>query len=212
MNLDDAQKKKVTEWIAQGLKLSEIQKRLGDELGLRLTYMEARLLVDDLKLMPKDTERPKPLELSGKPADQGTSAPVAGLEPGEETAELLPEGELPKAGAVKVKVKVDQIAQPDQRVVAADRAFAGLVGASRADHRADDGDRVRALEDGGDDGRCGDHPDEIVVEELPLVHRVVLLGHRAVHLQKTHRDEAQSAFLESREDLEGDAALKRIGF
>ena len=112
MNLDDAQKKKVTEWIAQGLKLSEIQKRLGDELGLRLTYMEARLLVDDLKLMPKDTERPKPLELSGKPADQGTSAPVAGLEPGEETAELLPEGELPEAGAVKVKVKVDQIAQP----------------------------------------------------------------------------------------------------
>ena len=112
MNLDEAQKKKVTEWIAQGLKLSEIQKRLGDELGLHLTYMEARLLVDDLKLMPKDTERPKPLELSGKPADQGTSAPVAGLEPGEETAELLPEGELPKAGAVKVKVKVDQIAQP----------------------------------------------------------------------------------------------------
>src|SRR6266487_4407540 len=70
MNLDDAQKKKVTEWIAEGLKLSEIQKRLGDELGLRLTYMEARLLVDDLKLMPKDTERPKPLELSGKPVDQ----------------------------------------------------------------------------------------------------------------------------------------------
>jgi len=70
MNLDDEQKRKVTEWIAQGLKLSEIQKRLGDELGLRLTYMEARLLVDDLKLMPKDTERPKPMDLSGKTADQ----------------------------------------------------------------------------------------------------------------------------------------------
>jgi hypothetical protein len=112
MNLDDAQKKKVTEWIAQGLKLSEIQKRLGDELGLRLTYMEARFLVDDLKLMPKDTERPKPLELSGKAADQGANAPVAGVEPSEETAGSLPEGELPKAGAGNVKVKVDQIARP----------------------------------------------------------------------------------------------------
>ena len=112
MNLDDAQKKKVTEWIAEGLKLSEIQKRLGDELGLRLTYMEARLLVDDLKLMPKDTERSKPLELSSKPVDKGANAPVAGVEPSEETAESRPEGELPKAGAVKVRVRVDQIAQP----------------------------------------------------------------------------------------------------
>src|SRR5882724_11333543 len=112
MNLDDAQKKKVTEWIAEGLKLSEIQKRLGDELGLRLTYMEARLLVDDLKVMPKDTERPKPLELSGKPVDQGTNAPVAGVKPSEETAESLPEGELPMPDAGNVKVKVDQIARP----------------------------------------------------------------------------------------------------
>src|SRR3989442_10612862 len=111
MNLDDAQKKKVTEWIAQGLKLSEIQKRLGDELGLRLTYMEARLLVDDLKLIPKDTEPPKPVELSGKPADQGADAPVAGAEPSEEAGEL-PEGELPRAGAGNVKVKVDRIARP----------------------------------------------------------------------------------------------------
>jgi len=112
MNLDDAQKKKVTEWIAQGLKLSEIQKRLGEELGLRLTYMEARLLVDDLKLIPKDTEPPKTVELSGKPLDQGTNAPVAGVEPSEDPGASPLEGELPKAGAGNVKVKVDQIAQP----------------------------------------------------------------------------------------------------
>jgi hypothetical protein len=60
MNLDDAQRKKVTEWIAQGLKLSEIQNHISSELGLQLTYMDVRLLVDDLKLMPKDVEQPKP--------------------------------------------------------------------------------------------------------------------------------------------------------
>ena len=112
MNLDDAQKKKLTEWIAQGLKLSEIQKRLGDELGLHLTYMDARLLVDDLKLIPKDTEPPRAVELSGKPADQGTNAPVADAEPSEEAGEPLPEGELPRTGAGNVKVSVDQIARP----------------------------------------------------------------------------------------------------
>src|SRR5204862_233283 len=112
MNLDDAQKKKVTEWIAQGLKLSEIQKRLSDELGLSLTYMEARLLVDDLKLMPKDTERPKPVELSGKPAEQGANASAAGPESVEEPGGALSEEALPKAGAGNIKVSVDQIARP----------------------------------------------------------------------------------------------------
>ena len=60
MNLDESQRKKVAEWIGQGLKLSEIQSRIHSELGLRPTYMEVRLLVDDLKLVPKDIEPPKP--------------------------------------------------------------------------------------------------------------------------------------------------------
>src|SRR5215207_3905441 len=54
MNLDDAQKKKVAGWIDEGMKLSEIQTRISSELGLNLTYIEVRLLVDDLKLTPKD--------------------------------------------------------------------------------------------------------------------------------------------------------------
>jgi hypothetical protein len=58
MTLTDAQRQKVAAWIAEGLKLSEIQERLASEFGLRLTYLEVRLLVDDLKLVPKDTEPP----------------------------------------------------------------------------------------------------------------------------------------------------------
>ena len=107
MNLDDAQKKKVTEWISQGLKLSDIQKRLGDELGLHLTYMEARLLVDDLKLVPKDTEPTKTIELSGKAVDAGANSPPAGRSPQDEIGQAP---ELPKPGAVKVKV--DQVTRP----------------------------------------------------------------------------------------------------
>jgi hypothetical protein len=51
MNLDDTQKKKVTAWINEGLKLADIQKRLGTDFGLNVTYMEVRMLVDDLKVM-----------------------------------------------------------------------------------------------------------------------------------------------------------------
>ena len=46
MNLDEAQRKAVADWIAQGLKLADIQNRLVSEFGLRLTYMEVRMLVD----------------------------------------------------------------------------------------------------------------------------------------------------------------------
>jgi len=116
MNLDDAQKRTVAEWIARGQQLSEIQKRLADELGVHLTYMEVRFLVDDLKLMPKDAERSKPLELPDKQPASGPAAPLMGAKPGDEQTEISPEGELPPPGARHVSVKVDQLARPGSLV------------------------------------------------------------------------------------------------
>ena len=81
MNLDEAQRKKVAAWIADGAKLSEIQTRLASELGLKFTYMEVRLLVDDLKLTPKDPEPPKvvapPAEAAKPVAEKAAPAPAA---------------------------------------------------------------------------------------------------------------------------------------
>ena len=57
--MTEEQRKLVAAWISEGAKLAEIQNRLIAEFGLRLTYMEARFLVDDLKLTPKDPEPPK---------------------------------------------------------------------------------------------------------------------------------------------------------
>jgi len=111
MNLDDAQRRTVAEWIAKGQKLSEIQKRLADELGVHLTYMEVRLLVDDLKLMPKDVEPTKPIELRARQTVGGTSAPVEGLEP-DAAGEMPDEEALPTPGVGKVNVTVDQVTRP----------------------------------------------------------------------------------------------------
>lgn len=106
MNLTEEQRQRVTAWILEGAKLAEIQNRLAAEFGIKLTYMEARFLVDDLKLVPKDPERPKAVEppavakpsLSAKPA----------------LAEKLTEDEmpLPPASGGKVSVTVDQITRP----------------------------------------------------------------------------------------------------
>jgi len=115
MNLDEAQRKKVAEWIAQGLKLSDIQTRLASELGVTMTYMDVRLLVDDLKLTPKDAERPKPshsaLTATATPSPAGSPAG------GEPAAAAGAQPTAPRAaGAGGVSVSVDALAIPGAMV------------------------------------------------------------------------------------------------
>ena len=110
MNLDEATKQKVTSWIEQGLKLSEIQSKLASELNVKLTYMETRLLVDDLKLTPKD-------HAPSKPAHQLASQPPAPTVLGEGEAGAAPDEDLaPPAGAGTVAVSVDRVARPGAMV------------------------------------------------------------------------------------------------
>lgn len=105
MTLNDAQRQLVAAWIAAGAKLSEIQNRLDKECGLRLTYMDVRLLVDDLKLTPKDAEPVKPTTPIG--AAPAKAPPPVASEP---DTELLPPEPPPGAGGVSVVV--DKIARP----------------------------------------------------------------------------------------------------
>jgi hypothetical protein len=97
MNLTEEQRQRVTAWILQGAKLSEIQNHIAQEFGMRLTYMETRFLVDDLKLTPKDPEPPKiekpPVPEAKKPAEP-PKTPADAAKPG------------------GVSVGVDQIARP----------------------------------------------------------------------------------------------------
>lgn len=89
VNLTEEQRKQVAQWLNQGAKLSEVQDRLAKEFGIRLTYMEVRLLVDDLKLQVKDPE-PETTE-AAKPSGRETD----------------------KAGAQgRVRLTVDEITKP----------------------------------------------------------------------------------------------------
>src|SRR4051812_13730274 len=99
MNLDEAQRNKVAAWIAEGLKLSDIQNRLMAEMGIKMTYMDVRFLVDDLKLTPKDPEiKPTPPQASALTA--ATPGPA------------VDRPATPAPGAAGVNVKVDQVARP----------------------------------------------------------------------------------------------------
>ncbi|HNQ89250.1 MAG TPA: hypothetical protein PKM73_11590 [Verrucomicrobiota bacterium] len=105
MNLSEEQRQQVANWLREGLQLPEIQKRLETELGLRLTYMEVKLLVSDLQVLPKDLEPPKPV---------GPLTPPPGPPPPpRKENRVSPEPQpAPGSGGAGVQVSVDQIAKP----------------------------------------------------------------------------------------------------
>jgi hypothetical protein len=86
------------QWIAEGMKISDFQRRLEADFAFKLTYMEARFLIDDLKVIPKDPEPPAP---PAAPAVPAALVPAAGaIEP---DAVVPPEGN-PGGGDVQVTV------------------------------------------------------------------------------------------------------------
>jgi hypothetical protein len=54
----EEQKREITRWVADGMGLSELQKKLDSEFGIVMTYMDVRFLVDDLDLSLVDLEEP----------------------------------------------------------------------------------------------------------------------------------------------------------
>jgi hypothetical protein len=92
MSLTEDQRAAISKWIEEGASLSDIQKRLKEEFQLSLTYLETRLLADDLKLRLKEPERP--VEPPPLPTpDKAASTPAS-----------------------KVSVTVDQITRPGAMV------------------------------------------------------------------------------------------------
>ena len=67
--LDESQKEQVRQWAAEGAGLSEIQRRIKDEFGISMTYMDVRFLMLDLHADVRDKPEPKPAEPAAPPAD-----------------------------------------------------------------------------------------------------------------------------------------------
>lgn len=105
------------QWIADGMKLSDFQRRLETDFAIRLTYMEVRFLIDDLKVVPKDPEPPK--APPAPPAAPVPSPVPAGLPPEGSAVEpdevVSPEG-AGATGGGDVQVTVDAVTRPNAMV------------------------------------------------------------------------------------------------
>ena len=103
MELSDAQKAAVTQWIQEGSSLADVQRSLREDFEISMTYMDVRFLVDDLDIAVAE-EEPEPPELSEvEAAKDATAEPVE--------AELVDEG-----SNCAVTVDVDAIMRPGSLV------------------------------------------------------------------------------------------------
>ncbi|MBT8045173.1 MAG: hypothetical protein KJO79_09505 [Verrucomicrobiae bacterium] len=107
--LNEEQVQKITEWAADGAQLADIQKRMEDEMEIRLTYMDTRFLVLDLGIEIRNIveEQAASDEVENSNDGQGESS-AAGDQLTEDDLEILP----PEQGAENVSVTVDEIARP----------------------------------------------------------------------------------------------------
>lgn len=109
MNLSPEQQQTVASWVAAGDNLSAVQKKLSEQFGISMTYMDVRFLVDDLELTLKDATPKADTTDVSKAAAPAADAPAA---PTEEDADLPPEDDLDQlppeedgiGGAVSVTV------------------------------------------------------------------------------------------------------------
>ncbi|MFZ9201854.1 MAG: hypothetical protein ACO23N_05450 [Opitutales bacterium] len=102
--LTTEQRTQVARWVSEGATLSQVQQRLQSELGISMTYMDVRFLVDDLNLTLIDKPEPKAEEaVTMKAADVPADAAPA------------PAATAPGTTG-KVSISVDTIAQPGYMV------------------------------------------------------------------------------------------------
>lgn len=94
------QKREIARWINEGVGLSDVQKRLADEFGHTLTYMEVRFLVDDLDLDLLDEEEEEAEDAEEEGAEENSPA---------DREEVLVAEDAPTGG---VSVSVDKITRP----------------------------------------------------------------------------------------------------
>ena len=114
-SLSEDQIATIQQWAEAGTELSEIQKLLSSELGVRLTYLETRFLLDDLGIEIAKEPEPEPeleseLEPETEPEVKGTSEPVGEEGPGDPEADFPAGPDL--GGDATATVTIDTVQRP----------------------------------------------------------------------------------------------------
>ena len=112
-SLSEDQIATIQQWADAGTELSDIQKLLGSELGVRLTYLETRFLLDDLGIEIAKEPEPEPElepETEPEPEVKETSEPAGEEGPGDPEADFPAGPDL--GGDATATVTIDTVQRP----------------------------------------------------------------------------------------------------
>ena len=108
-SISEEQKALIQSWADEGLGLPEVQRRLADEMEIKVTYMETRFLIDDLGIKLPEVEKPEPPEEPEEPEAAADS---------EDTAEaaLADDEKKEPADSGSVSVTISELVRPGAMV------------------------------------------------------------------------------------------------
>lgn len=113
MKLTDEQKSTVRSWAAAGADLNDIQNKLRDEFGLRMTFLEVRFLVLDLNItLHSDPVEPEAEDDSPEPETLLDDETVGGVQlTGDEIAipGCIASGKVTFSDGVQARWNLDQM-------------------------------------------------------------------------------------------------------
>ena len=112
-SLSEDQIATIQQWAEASTELSEIQKLLSSELGVRLTYLETRFLLDDLGIEIAKEPEPEPElepETEPEPEVKETSEPAGEEGPGDPEADFPAGPDL--GGDATATVTIDTVQRP----------------------------------------------------------------------------------------------------
>ncbi|MEM9281610.1 MAG: hypothetical protein AAGA96_07290 [Verrucomicrobiota bacterium] len=118
-SLSKDQIKTIQSWADGGDGLSEIQQKLGSELEVKVTYLETRFLLEDLKIELQPEPEPE-VEEETEDVEETAEADLAGEDP---------LGDPDSLGAGSVSITMDTVQRPGA-IVSGRATFAGGEGAA----------------------------------------------------------------------------------
>lgn len=108
-DLSEDQIDTIKEWVSDGAQMADVQKRLKDEFGFNVTYMDTRFLSLDLELEFQVDEEPEPEPEAEQDAENPSSPEAGGAGPDDS-------GEIPPGAGGGVVATLDQVARPGSMV------------------------------------------------------------------------------------------------
>lgn len=113
MNLTSEQQNKLQTWVADGASLANIQSKLAEEFGIKLSYMDTRFLLLDLNVQVQDKQEP----INKKTSDDIASAPnTPKFENDDDDDDGIPadssQDDYADVPAGSVKVEISNLARP----------------------------------------------------------------------------------------------------